>query len=85
MGNYGFKINEPFYIVSRMPMRRVASASGHNGIIRIQTVDVNRKNQWQQFFYDSVSKTIKCQARKDQSIQLAGNNLYLRNTNSRWM
>lgn len=43
---FGFHIGRPFYIVSRLPMRRVASSSGHNGIIRIQTADRNRKNQW---------------------------------------
>jgi hypothetical protein len=43
---FGLHINRPFFIVSRMPMRRVASASGPNGILRIQTRDVNRKNEW---------------------------------------
>jgi hypothetical protein len=43
---FGFHVNRPFYLISRMPMRRVASASGHNGIIRIQTIDYSRKNTW---------------------------------------
>jgi len=33
MGEYGFKINEPFFIVSRMPMKRVAEAIGASNVV----------------------------------------------------
>jgi hypothetical protein len=41
MGDFGFKINEPFYIVSRMPFKRVAEVVGSN--IVQKRIDWNRK------------------------------------------
>jgi len=32
MGEFGFHVNRPFYIVSRMLFRRVAEAGGNNNI-----------------------------------------------------
>jgi len=33
MGDFGFKINEPFFMVSRMPMKRVAEAIGASNVV----------------------------------------------------
>lgn len=81
MGEYGFKINEPFFIVSRLPMKRVAEAIGASNVV-IKTMVKNRLAQ--QFFFDQVSKTVKNMQWKDRSLQLSGNNLIISPTNSRW-
>jgi len=56
MGDYGFKINEPFFIVSRLPMKRVAEAIGASNVV-LKRLYKNRLAQ--QFFFDEVSKTVK--------------------------
>ena len=56
MGEFGFKINEPFFIVSRMPMKRVAEAVGASNIV-LKTLVRTRKAQ--QFRFDQVTKTVK--------------------------
>jgi len=33
MGEFGFRINEPFFIVSRLPMKRVAEAIGASNVV----------------------------------------------------
>jgi hypothetical protein len=82
---FGLEINRPFYIVSKMWMRRVATLAGRK--IKLQTL--SRKNLGQQFFFDEASKTIKNQQRKDLSleIQSAGKGyvkLRMATTSARW-
>ena len=56
--DFGFHINRPFYIVSRLPMARVVECHGANNIwLRRWRNNVAA----QQFFFDGVSKTIKSQ------------------------
>jgi len=43
MGDFGFKINEPFYIVSRMPFKRVVELTGSNLVIK--RIDFNRNRK----------------------------------------
>jgi len=81
MGEFGFKINEPFFIVSRLPMKRVAEAIGASNVV-IKRLVINRLAQ--QFFFDQVSKTVKSMQWKNRSLQLSGNNLIISPTNSRW-
>jgi hypothetical protein len=40
--NFGLKINEPFFIVSKMPMRRVARTDSNN--VTLVTLAANRRN-----------------------------------------
>jgi hypothetical protein len=40
--DFGFKINEPFYIVSKLPMNRVAEVVGGRNIV-LKTLDPSRK------------------------------------------
>jgi hypothetical protein len=47
-------------------------------------IDSNRKRQEQMFVFDEVSKTIKSKRYMDRSLNVAGNNLDMRTTNSRW-
>jgi hypothetical protein len=86
MGDFGFKINEPFYIVSRMPFKRVVELTGSN--LRINRIDFNRNKKQQHFVFDEVSKTIKSVQTKSYSFNIAGNgnsaNLGMTTTNSRW-
>jgi len=81
MGDFGFKINEPFFIVSRLPMRRVAEAIGASNVVIKRLV---KSRLAQQFFFDQVTKTVKSVQWKNRSLQLSGNNLIISPTNSRW-
>jgi hypothetical protein len=78
---FGFHINRPFYIVSRLPLRRVIESHGaaHARINRY----VKGKTQ-QQFFFDNVSKTIRSQHWKNycMEIQANGSQLPLRFTSN---
>jgi hypothetical protein len=83
---FGFHINRPFYLKSRMPMRRVAECHGANNIWLKRYV---KGRVAQQFFFDSVSKTIRSQQWKNYAmeIQSNGGSSNLRMTsgiNSRW-
>jgi hypothetical protein len=86
MKDFGFHINRPFYFRSRLPMKRVAECHGANNIWLRRW----RKNETgQQFFFDSVSKTIRSQKWKNYAmeIQSNGGSANLRMTsgiNSRW-
>jgi hypothetical protein len=80
---FGFKINEPFFIVSRLPMKRCAEVVGGRNIV-LKTVDYERDKKEQHFVFDEVSKTIKSVRYMDRSLNTAGNNLDMRTTNSRW-
>ena len=81
---FGFYINRPFYIMSRMPMRRVVEVVGGRNVVIKQA----RNRNTQKFTFDQVSKTIKSWAYKHKSfdIQNSGrsSNLQVATTNSRW-
>jgi hypothetical protein len=52
---FGFHINRPFYIRSRLPMKRVAECIGNNNII----LKRYRKNvPAQQWYFDGKTKTV---------------------------
>jgi len=78
---FGFKINEPFYFRSKMPMQRVMEVVGASNIVLKRWVK-NRNTQ--KFFFDGVSKTIKNQQWNSRSMHMQGNNLRLSGTTSRW-
>jgi hypothetical protein len=82
---FGFHINRPFYIRSRMPMQRVAECHGANNVWQRRW----RKNALgQQWFFDEVSKTIKNNQWKNYSLDIQSNggstNVRCTTTNSRW-
>jgi hypothetical protein len=83
---FGFHCNRPFYIVSRLPMRRVAESIGANNI----TIRRWRKNQkMQQWTFNCADKTIRSNHWKNYAmeIQSNGGSSNLRTTsgiNSRW-
>ena len=83
--NFGFFVNRPFYIMSRMPMHRVMElVGGRNLVIK----RLARTRNTQKFVFDQTSKTIRSVAYKGRSfdIQNAGSssNLQMWTTNSRW-
>jgi len=67
---FGFHINRPFYIVSRLPMHRVAEAGGNNNITLKRFAKGRNAQQW---FYDNVSKTIKNQNWKNYCMEIPSN------------
>jgi len=82
---FGFDINRPFYLRSKMPMQRVVECWGANNII---LPDYVKGRRGQQFFFDEKSKTIKSQQWQDRSLNIQGNgrsfNVNMQGTTSRW-
>jgi hypothetical protein len=82
--DFGWEINRPFYIVSRLPTNRVLEYQGGN-VLRIRMWQMNKRSQ--QWVYDS-SRTIKSVANKGHSISIQSsgrsNNLRTEGPNSRW-
>ena len=83
--NFGFFINRPFYIVSKMWMSRVVEIVGGRNLVIKSRVHGRNTQQW---IFDQKSKTIKSVAYKGRSfdIQNSGtsSNMQAWTTNSRW-
>jgi len=85
--DFGFHVNRPFYIVSRLPMQRVAEAKGNNNIALSRWVNGRKKQQ--QWWFDPVSKTIRNNHWKNYCMEIPGsgnqNELRITGTiSSRW-
>jgi membrane carboxypeptidase/penicillin-binding protein PbpC len=79
--DFGFMRNRPFYIRSRLPMKRVAECVGANNV----QIKRWRKNvAAQQWFFDPVSKTVKNNYWKTHSLDMRNNNVRCIRTDSRW-
>jgi hypothetical protein len=83
--DWGFHVNRPFYIRSRLPMKRIAECVGANNV----NLRRWRKNATgQQWYFDGVSKTIKNNLWKTHSLDIQSNggsaNIRCTTTNSRW-
>lgn len=86
--HFGFEINRPFYIRSRMPMQRMVTSNGNN----IYLSDYKEGNTAQQFYFDEKSKTLRSQKYKIRSTNKAlnignhgrGYNLDMSSPTSRW-
>jgi hypothetical protein len=83
---FNLHCNRPFYLVSRMPMRRVAECVGANNIVLRRYV---KNRSAQRFAFDCVSKTIRSDQWKNyyMEIQSNGRSTNFRMTsakNSRW-
>jgi ribosomal protein L21E len=79
-------INRPFYLISRLPMKRVAEMVGASNMAIKRFV---KGRMGQQFFFDGKSKTIRSQQWKNYCIEIQNNGKAdnLRATsgiNSRW-
>jgi hypothetical protein len=83
---FGFEINRPFYLVSNLPVHRVAECVGANNMV-LRRYAKGRLGQ--QFYFDGVSRTIRSQQWKNYALEIQSNggNSNLRFTssiNSRW-
>jgi hypothetical protein len=83
--NMGFRVNTPFYLVSRLPHKRVMECIGASNVT-IKKFYRNRTAQ--QWYFDQKSKTIKSNYWKSYSMNIQSNgrsnNLGMTTTNSRW-
>lgn len=81
---FGFYVERPFFIQSRLPMRRVLQVVGSNVVIK--TLVRNRNTQ--KWVFDQKSKTITSLAYRNKcfDIQNSGRsaNLHVATINSRW-
>ena len=81
---FGFYVNRPFYIMSKLPMRRVIEVVGGRNLVIKRLV---RNRNTQKFVFDQATKTIKSvYNRRSIDIQNSGrsSNLQVWTTNSRW-
>jgi hypothetical protein len=68
--DFGFVCSKPFYLRSRLPMKRVAEVHGANNIWMRRW----RKNTTaQQFWFDCTSKTIRSQHWKNYAMEIQSN------------
>ena len=84
--DFGFYINRPFYMVSRLPLKRVIECIGANNMV-IKRYTKGRVAQ--QFWFDEKSKTIRSQQWKNYAVEIQsnGNNKNVHMTSgitSRW-
>ena len=81
---YGLEYNRAFYIVSRMPMRRVLEIVGGRNVV----IATRSNKNTQKFFFDGKTKTIKSVAFNDRSLDIANSgrasNLQVWKTNAKW-
>jgi len=64
---YGLHINRPFYIVSKLPMKRVVEVIGGRNL-QLKDRQTNKKSQ--QFVFDITTKTIRCLGYEGKSIEI---------------
>lgn len=79
--DFGFQINRPFYIITKMPSRRVAEAVGGGRNVVLKTLRKGARPQ--QFWFDQKRKTIVSQQWQDMSMEIRGHNLRMGKTNAR--
>jgi hypothetical protein len=67
---FGMHCNRPFYFVSRLPMHRVMQSHGANNIALNRWV---KGRNYQQWFFDCVSKTIRSNHWKNYAVEIQSN------------
>jgi len=68
--DFGFYINRPFYLRSRLRMQRVAECHGANNVwLRRWRKNVTA----QQYYFDNVTKTIRSQQWKNYAMEIQSN------------
>jgi hypothetical protein len=80
--NMGFKVDEPFYFISRMPMKRCIGGTSY---VYLQKITKAKTQQWR---FDQKTKTIKSVQYTSYSLHIYsnGNGPYVQitTTNARW-
>jgi hypothetical protein len=83
--DFGFHINRPFYIMSKLPFNRMIECHGANNVWLKRWRANTKAMQW---YFDGVSKTIKNNNWKSHSLDIQSNggsyNVRCTTTNSRW-
>lgn len=83
--DFGFYINRPFYIMSKLPMRRVLDIKGGRNT-NLQSRVNGKKTQ--QFTFDEKTKTIQSVGFKGKSLEIQNEgrngNVQINTVNSRW-
>jgi hypothetical protein len=83
--DFGFHINRPFYIRSRLPMKRVAENHGNNAITLRRWRNNVKQQQW---WFDGESKTVRNNNWKARAMEIpsngGANDLRTNSVNSRW-
>jgi len=84
--DFGFHVNRPFYMQSRLPLRRVIESIGANNMV-IKRYTKGRLAQ--QFLFNPKDKTIRSQQWKNYAVEIQSNggstNVRCTSTiNSRW-
>jgi len=67
---FGFYINRPFYMVSRLPLHRVIEAIGANNLVQKR---YTKGRLAQQFWFEEKTKTIRSQQWKNYCMQIQSN------------
>jgi hypothetical protein len=82
---YGFHVNRPFYIQSKLPFGRMIECIGANNVTLKRWRNNTKPQQW---YFDQTSKTIKNNNWKSHSLDIQSNggstNIRCTTTNSRW-
>ena len=68
--DFGFHVNRPFYIRSRLVMKRVVQCHGASTIKLNRYVKTTVAQQW---YFDAVSKTVRSNHWKNYAMQIPGN------------
>jgi len=83
--DFGFHVNRPFYLISKLPFNRVAECHGANNVWLKRWRNNAKAQQW---YFDGVSKTIKNNNWRSHSLDIQSNggstNIRCTTTNSRW-
>jgi hypothetical protein len=78
---FGFKVDEVFFLRSRLPMQRVAECAGASNITLKKWYKNRRAQEWR---FDPVSKTIRNRNWTSYVFSMDKDNLRCRPMNSRW-
>jgi hypothetical protein len=68
--DFGFHVNRPFYIVSRLPLRRVAECIGASDVRLRRYIKNTNAQQWT---FNGISKTINSNHWKNYVMEIPGN------------
>jgi hypothetical protein len=79
--HFGFRVDETFFLRSRLPMQRVAECVGASNVSIKKWYKNRRAQEWR---FDPVSKTIRNRNWTSYVFSMEGTNLRCRTMNSRW-
>jgi hypothetical protein len=78
---FGFRVDETFFLRSQLPMQRVAECVGASNVALKKWYKNRRAQEWR---FDPVSKTVRNRNWTSYVFSMEGTNLRCRSMNSRW-